>query len=208
LVGAVVVATVLGALTTTAVGAAPTTTPPPVGNRTVVIKKARFRIAVPNAWVTLDLTRQPLSYYVEALASSHPNLSDFYASSNFAPANDAGLPYTDLLAADASTDALEPDNVTIEHYRQSGSPIDHQRELRDVLVRTGFDNVKVASTRISGRPGVLVVGYHGGTSPIYEASYFVVAGSNTWYVAAFITQHDPRQDPAVQVMIHSFTVTS
>ena len=202
-VGSVVV------LVVTTVGAAQprATTSTPSGYRIVAVKNGGVRIAVPDAWAPLDLTRKPLKYYVRVFAGSHPKLAEYFGSDVFS--HDVGLPYTDLFAADASSDAPTPDNVRIEHYRQPqpGSPVDHQRELRDVTMKMGGQDVKVARTRVAGRSGVVASAFLASPPyPVHMTSYFVDVRPSVWYVVVFITRDDPQQDDTVQTMINSFEV--
>jgi len=131
----------------------PNTNPAPVGYQTVVSARGGYSLAVPKSWVVLDLSTDTLAGYAKRLATTHPRLAAFFSDSIWS--HDAGLPYTDLFAADPSGSTPNPLNVRAEHFAQPGNPIDHVADIRSTLRAEGMTEIDVRQARVTGRDAVI-----------------------------------------------------
>jgi len=177
--------------------AVPTTsTPAPDGYHKVTVKKGGFSIAIPNAWVTLDMTRKDIDELFQRARKLAPELA-------------ASLP------DDAA--ALTKQGVTLV-AREVGST-DFNDNVLVTLTRTissrptpavvraflhGLPNaVEVTKTTVAGVPAVQALTTNDvGTTTVYSTAYYVL-GKKGLLQIAFSTGEDGAQDLTVQTMIRS-----
>jgi hypothetical protein len=134
----------------------PATQAPPRGYKTVASAHGGYSLAVPAAWVVLDLSKGDLSGYASQLADAHSHLASYFSSNIWA--TDGGLPYTDFLAADPDVRTPTPLNVRGEHFAQPGNPVDHIAGFRETLQAEGLSAIDVRRTRVAGRDAVVASG--------------------------------------------------
>jgi hypothetical protein len=183
-------------MTPGATHSAPTTssTPVPDGYHKVTVKKAGFSIAVPDGWLTLDLTRKDIDKAFKQMRESSPELAASLPE-NASTLTAQGLK---LFAQDASGGGS---NVNV-----IASPLVASRPTPEAvrgLLKDAVPNVEVKKTRVAGVRAVEAAGTFAiGATTVHSTSYFVLGKSGLLQIT-FSGLEDGRQDPTVQTMIGS-----
>jgi hypothetical protein len=174
--------TVVGSPATTAEGATP-------GFRAVTVKRIGVRIAFPDAWVVLDLTK-PRKATVAQLAEARRNY----------PSLAGRLPEQPRAFVERDVKLFAVDPAAPEDYvsvqLQATDALPPQRVLERLYQRTSRD-AEIVSAKVDGRRGyeattansrqLWVVGNHGVLALVFTTA----------------TTGDPRDVPALRTIMHS-----
>jgi hypothetical protein len=168
-------------VTITRENAAPPTVAAPEGFRTVRNARAGVSLAIPDAWLVLDLSDQSLSAALEAIGTKHANIVDFFSGDT--SENDPSLRFTDMFAIDSAAKGGQPDNLRLEHYESGPITIDG---VRTGLGDLGFTDIVAKAAKVGGHDGIEATGHAeaGGASAL--ADLFVTRSDDVAFVFQFV----------------------
>ncbi len=178
----------------------------PRGYHIVTVKKAGFRIAVPDKWGTVDFTGTKAERQRQRLAKRYPKLASVLERAKGVAANGTLA----LVAIDPKGNGDTPD-ATVDLDPNVSSLSTPDQYVAGQTRSPQFRDVSAEQTKVAGRDAVKVTSTRqirlatGATADLrYTVFHFL--GAKGKYTVVFTAADTKRQDAVLQKMIGSFTL--